>query len=103
MNWGKAFYIGAPAIIAGASALGLLLWMFGASAVDGTEAQGWTLGFWALLGYATLYQGLLVLLLLGWLMRWPIGAPIHTAIWTATVIFLAVMAHAFRQLDFFGH
>ncbi|MHA6690900.1 hypothetical protein [Devosia sp. A449] len=99
---GTALYIGVPALIACAAGLVFLLWVFGASATEGAGAHGWTLGFWALLGYVSLYQGLLLLLGLGKLARLPVSEPIHRVIWTATIIFVAVMAYALRELGVFA-
>lgn len=97
---GKVFFYAIPAIIAVAAGLLFLLWIMGASAVQGERAShGYNVGFWALIGYASVYQLIVILMAIVAIARWPLVALLNQIAWLALVPFAGAMAYAIIALN----
>lgn len=91
---------GIPLVVAIAAALLLLLWIMGASAVQGEGAKlGYTVGMAALFFYPASYQVLIIAWAICQWRKWTLARLFDQLIWLCLLLFAGAMAYAIVQLQ----
>jgi len=91
---------GIPFLVAIAAALFLLLWIMGASAVQGEGPKlGYTVGLAALFLYPAGYQVLIIAWAICRWRKWSLAGLLVQLIWCCLMLFAGAMAYAIVQLQ----
>lgn len=100
MVWRAIIVHGIPLLTAIAAALFLLLWIMGASAVQGEgPSQGYTVGLAALFLYPLSYQVFIIAWGICRWRRWSLARLFLQLIWFSLVLFAGAMAYALVMLQ----
>lgn len=100
MVWRAIIVHGIPLLIAIAAALFLLLWIMGASAVQGEgPSRGYAIGLAALFFYPASYQVFIIAWGICRWRRWSLAHLFVQLIWFSLVLFAGAMAYALVMLQ----
>lgn len=100
MFWRALFVHAIPLIVAIGAALFLLLWIMGASSIEGDGPRlGYNVGMAALFLYPASYQVLIVAWIICRWQKWSLARIFLQLIWLSLMLFMAAMAYALVQLQ----
>lgn len=98
--WRMLVVHGIPLVVAVAAALFLMLWIMGASAVQGEGPRlGYTVGLAALFLYPASYQVLIIASAICRWRHWSLASLFVQLIWCCLLLFAGAMAYAIVQLQ----
>ncbi|SFV32307.1 hypothetical protein SAMN05216456_1606 [Devosia crocina] len=101
MRFLRAFVVlGIPLLVAAAAGLFLLLWIMGASAVQGEgPSLGYSVGLVALFSYPAACQVFIIAWAICQWQRWRIAQVFVRLMWVSLIFFAAAMAYALYLLS----